>query len=298
MKRRKLIVLAGTTVAAGILHPLWRSAMQLNESNTLVSSVKMPVLFVGHGSPMNAIADNDYTRTLARLGANLPRPKAILCISAHWMTKGAMLTHMPRPKTIHDFYGFPEELFSIQYDAPGSPEFAELVAKEVQDLNIQLDDKDWGLDHGTWSILKHIYPRADIPVFQLSLDVSQPAEYHYQLGQRLRFLREQGVLIVGSGNVVHNLRALNWNENSSADPRAIEFDLWVKNKIENKDFDSLVKDFIKSESGKFSVPSPDHYFPLLYVLGATVAGDEVKNIYEGIQNSSISMRSVLFTKVS
>ncbi len=258
------------------------------------SQQKMPVAFIGHGSPMNALANNSYTEALARLGSSLPLPKAILCISAHWLTKGTFVTHMKRPKTIHDFYGFPKELFSVQYPAPGCPEIAELITKRVSEPEMTLDDQEWSLDHGTWSILKHIYPNADIPVFQLSLDMSKPPEFHYKLGSDLKFLRETGVFIVGSGNIVHNLRAIDWNEQASPNQQAIEFDNWVKEKIEDREFAPLVNEFMNSSQGRFSVPTPDHYYPLLYILGAVSDDDTAESIFEGFQNASISMRSLLF----
>lgn len=268
--------------------------MNSEKNNSDNCQIKMPVLFIGHGSPMNAIANNDYTKSLNRLGENLPTPKAVLCISAHWMTKGTYVTDMNQPKTIHDFYGFPEELFKVKYPAPGSHEFSQLTASKIQDPKIGLDYSEWGLDHGTWSVMKHIYPKANIPVFQLSLDMSKPAEFHFDLGMKLKFLREQGVLIIGSGNIVHNLRSIDWNENAPALDQALEFDHWAKMKIESRDFNPLINDFLKTKAGQFSVPTPDHYYPFLYILGATSSQDEQRTVFEGFQNSSISMRSILF----
>lgn len=253
----------------------------------------MPVLFVGHGSPMNAITSNVYTKSLTKLGESLQEPKAILCISAHWMTKGTFVTHMVQPKTIHDFFGFPEELFKVQYPAPGSLEFSAKTANEILEPKIGLDTKEWGLDHGTWSVMKHLYPKANIPIFQLSLDMSKPPEFQFELGKKIRFLRELGVLIIGSGNIVHNLKAINWSENAPAFEQAIEFDNWVKSKVEDRNYKSLVTDFTKTESGRFSVPTPDHYYPLLYILGASVESDKQQTVIEGFQNASISMRSIL-----
>jgi 4,5-DOPA dioxygenase extradiol len=265
---------------------------EMKKSND--SNLKMPALFVGHGSPMNAIATNDYTKSLASLGESISTPTAILCISAHWMTKGTFVTCMDKPKTIHDFYGFPEELFKVQYPAPGSLEFSTATAREILDPKIGLDKSDWGLDHGTWSVMRHLYPKASIPIYQLSLDMSKPPEFHFELGVKLRFLRERGVLIVGSGNIVHNLKAIDWNEEAPALEQAIDFDQWVKTKIEDRNFRPLITDFTKIESGRFSVPTPDHYYPLLYILGASVESDKQQIIFEGFQNASISMRSILF----
>jgi 4,5-DOPA dioxygenase extradiol len=255
---------------------------------------RAPVLFIGHGSPMNAIADNSFTQTLSTLQRLYPNPKAILCVSAHWMTEGTWITHMPRPKTIHDFHGFPEELLAVQYPAPGSPEIADFIARTISRPKINSDDEMWGLDHGAWSILRHIFPKANIPVLQLSLDMEQPAQYHFDLGQRLRSLRDQGILIVGSGNVVHNLRRISWETEAKPVDWAIEFDEWIKTKLQSRDFDSIVNGFDRSEAGKLSVPTTEHYFPLLYTLGASDERDQLKFEFEGIQNGSISMRSLSF----
>ncbi|HUP57152.1 MAG TPA: 4,5-DOPA dioxygenase extradiol [Bdellovibrionota bacterium] len=250
----------------------------------------MPVLFIGHGSPMNAITENDYTRRLAELGRELPRPKAILCVSAHWMSEGSWVTGMERPRTIHDFYGFPKELFDIQYPAPGNPAIASLIRAAVKDPEIQLDREMWGLDHGTWSVLRHMYPHADVPVLQLSIYMEQPGEYHLKLGQGLRPLREEGILIVGSGNIVHNLRKIRWEDDAAPFDWAVEFDEWAKRKIAERDFLALARDYGREESGRLSVPTADHYYPLLYTLGASDERDTLKWEYEGMQNASISMR--------
>ena len=254
----------------------------------------MPALFLGHGSPMNAILDNAFTRRLNELGKEIERPDAILVISAHWMSEGSWITHMEKPKTIHDFYGFPKPLFDIQYPAPGRPEIAEAIQKEILDPKIQLDHEAWGLDHGTWSVLRHMYPEADIPVMQLSIYMTQPPEYHMKLGLELAKLREKGVLIVGSGNIVHNLRRIKWEENASPYEWALEFDEWSNEKLIKRDFKALQNDFLKTESGRLSVPTMEHYYPLLYVLGASTSKDELKFEYEEIQNGSISMRCLNF----
>jgi 4,5-DOPA dioxygenase extradiol len=257
--------------------------------------MRMPIFFIGHGSPMNAIDENNYTRTLSTLGPNLPRPKAILCVSAHWMSEGTWITHMKQPRTIHDFYGFPEELFAVQYPAPSSPELAESIQAQIQDPKIQLDNEMWGYDHGTWSVLRHIYPDADIPVLQLSLYMEQPAEYHFKVGQELAKLRDQNILIIGSGNIVHNLRKIRWEPNAQAFDWAIEFDQWVKEKLEARDFNALVKDPLKTEAGKLSIPTPDHWYPIYYILGASGPDDQLRVEYEEMQNGSISMRSFSFS---
>jgi len=253
-----------------------------------------PVLFIGHGSPMNAIADNSFTQTLSKLGKLYPAPKAILCISAHWMTEGTWITRMPRPKTIHDFYGFPDELFQIQYPAPGDPEIADLISTTIHEPKISPDNETWGLDHGTWSVLRHIFPNADVPVLQLSLNMEQQAQYHYELGKQLRTLRDQGILIVGSGNVVHNLRKISWESDAEPFDWAIEFDDWIRAKLQSRDFDSIINGFNKSEAGKLSVPTSEHFLPLLYILGASYEEDKLKFEFQGIQNGSISMLTVRF----
>lgn len=253
----------------------------------------LPVLFIGHGSPMNAIAENSYTRMLNKIGEEIPRPKAVLCISAHWMTEGTWITSMEKPKTIHDFYGFPQPLFEVQYPAPGAPEMALQISKLIKDPPINPDSEMWGLDHGTWAVLRHMYPKADIPVMQLSLHLEQPPHYHYKVGQELKRLRSEGVLIVGSGNIVHNLRLINWTEDSPAYPWAEKFDQWSKEMIENRNDEALVHDYLKLEAGKLSVPTPEHYYPLLYVLGASDKSDKVEFLFDEIHHSSIGMRSLV-----
>ncbi len=261
----------------------------LNQLMDGPKSGRMPLLFIGHGSPMNALATNPYTQALSALGANLPRPRAILVISAHWMSEGSWVTAMANPKTIHDFYGFPQALFDVQYPAPGSPEIAKLVGEA--DPKIHGDQEMWGLDHGTWSVLRHMYPQADIPVLQLSLDMRQPPEYHIQLGKQLSKLRDQGVLILGSGNLVHNLRTIRWEPQAPVYEWATEFDEWLKNKLAARDFTAVLNDFHKSQAGKLSVPTLEHYYPLHYILGAADKKDELRFEYEEMQNGSISMRS-------
>lgn len=253
---------------------------------------RMPVVFMGHGSPMNAIEQNHYTRALNSIGDELPKPEAILCISAHWMTEGTWVTAMEQPKTIHDFYGFPQALFDVQYPAPGSPLLASSVQQLVQNPAVHADTQHWGLDHGTWSVLTHMYPAADIPVVQLSLDMRQKPAWHFELAKQLAELRQRGVLILGSGNIVHNLRQIRWEPDAKPHDWAQEFDHWVKTRLEQRDFKALYQNFLDSEAGRLSNPSLDHYYPLLYVLGASLPEDELEFVYEGIQNASLSMRSV------
>ena len=255
------------------------------------SAKRQPVLFLGHGSPMNAIEVNGFTRSLAALGARLPRPKAVLCVSAHWLTKGTSVTGMARPRTIHDFGGFPEALYQVRYPAPGSPELAALVRETV---GADVDEGEWGLDHGAWSVLRHLYPKADVPVVQLGIDYGAPARRHYELGAKLRPLRDKGILILGSGNIVHNLRRISAEEDAPPEAWAGEFDAWVKARLEERDFEALLGDLSAAPSGRLAVPTPDHYDPLLYVLGASDARDKLRFEHEGIQNGSISMRCVSF----
>lgn len=251
----------------------------------------MPAIFIGHGSPMNAIEENNFTRMLSSLGKKIPTPKAILCISAHWMSEGTWITHIERPKTIHDFYGFPQELFEVQYPAMADLELANQVISSIKDPRINADKEQWGYDHGTWSVLKHMYPKADIPLLQLSLYMEQPGEYHLKLGEQLRHLRDEGVLILGSGNIVHNLRVLNWSSDAEPYDWAIDFDEWVKQKILQRDFLTLAKDAKSTEAGIKSVPTWDHFLPLLYILGASHEDETLNFEFEEIHNSSISMRS-------
>ncbi len=261
------------------------------------SSERMPVLFFGHGSPMNAIAVNPFTKTLNTLGLSLPRPRAILVISAHWMTEGSWITEMPQPKTIHDFYGFPQALFDIQYPAPGSPETAQMIRETIKNSKVHADTEMWGLDHGTWAILRHIYPKADIPVLQLSLHMEKPNAYHIELGKELFKLRDKGLLIIGSGNLVHNLGTIRWEPNAKPYDWAIEFDEWLKTKLQNKDFSSVLNDYHKTQAGKLSIPTMEHYYPLHYILGAADKSDNLKFEYEELQNGSISMRSFSLGRV-
>lgn len=255
----------------------------------------MPVLFIGHGSPMNAIADNDYTKTLNRLGLELPAPKAILVVSAHWLTQGTFVTSTDTPKMIYDFFGFPHELFAATYPARGSQAAALKINHLIEDTRIQFDNGTWGIDHGSWSVLRHLYPKADVPALQLSIDLSQPPAWHFKFAQELVKLREEGILIIGSGNIVHNLRNFSWKEEGPVFDWALEFDQWFKQKLEARDFNSLITDYNKTETGKLSVPALDHYLPAIYALGASLPDDKLTHVYEEIQNGSIAMRSFMFS---
>jgi len=225
----------------------------------------MPILFIGHGSPMNAIEDTDYSRAWAVVARSLPKPKAILCVSAHWQTAGTRVTVMEKPKTIHDFYGFPPALSEKQYPAPGSPELARMTQEIMREAHVELD-LEWGLDHGAWSVLCQMYPKADVPVVQLSLDEGKPPAFHYDLGRELRGLRKKGVLIIGSGNVVHNLREMAWED--TAFDWALEFDAKVKDLILTGDHKAIIEYAKLGRSARLAVPTLEHYLPLLYTLGA------------------------------
>ena len=252
------------------------------------SSDRMPAMFVGHGTPMNAIEDNQYSRKWAEIGASLPKPRAIVSVSAHWLTNGTKVTAMPRPKTIHDFGGFPQALFDVQYSAPGEPQLAQEASTMLAPKYVSLDE-DWGFDHGTWSVLRQMYPKADIPVIQLSLDYSAPIQEHLDLAKKLQGLRDRGVLVLGSGNVVHNLRALSV-EGKKFD-WATEFDHFVEKNLLDKNDQALV-DFQKLGSvAKMAHPTYEHYLPLLYVAGIRDAKDKLAFFNEGIDYGSISMRS-------
>jgi 4,5-DOPA dioxygenase extradiol len=250
---------------------------------------RMPVLFMGHGSPMNAIEDNPFSRAWEEAARSIPRPEAILCISAHWETRGLGVTAMEKPRTIHDFGGFPSELFAKQYPAPGSPALARRVGELVQSAQV-IPDQRWGLDHGTWSVLCRMYPQADIPVVQLSLDRTQNSDFHFQLGQALAALRQEGVLILGSGNVVHNLGVIAWE--SGPFDWAVEFDAKVEQCIRSEDYEPLIHYDKQGRAAALAINSAEHYLPLLYVLGARQPAEPVSFFNEEIFAGSLSMRCV------
>ena len=255
------------------------------------SAEKMPVLFVGHGSPLNAIEDNEFSRAWAEAGEALPRPKAILCVSAHWESAGAKTTAMEKPRTIHDFGGFPTELYQQQYPAPGSPDLARLI-QEIVPTPVDLD-MEWGLDHGTWSVLKHLFPRADVPVVQLSLDRAKTPAQHYELGQALKPLRHRGVLIVGSGNMVHNLRLICWDDRPAPD-WAEAFDETLRQLIVAGDHQSIIDYPHLGRNAALSIPTNEHFLPLLYILGLKDDGEEPRFFTDKLTMCSLSMRSVRF----
>lgn len=277
--------------------PLLSTSMKINEleklTNGLGATPKMPVLFLGHGSPMNAIEENEFVTSFRNLGKELTRPTAILCISAHWETKGTFVTAMENPRTIHDFGGFPQALFDVQYPAPGSPELAMETKKMVTNTNVELDDK-WGLDHGAWSVIKHLYPNADVPVIQMSIDYTQPPMYHYELAKQLQQLRQKGVLIVGSGNMVHNLRMVAWDKlnQSYAFDWATEASEKMKQFIQNRDHQSLVNFKSQGKSFDLAIPTPEHYLPLIYTLALQEKNDEIVIFNDKPIAGSLTMTSV------
>lgn len=284
--RREFLI----SIFVGIISLVFGRKVMTKEKKT-----KMPLLFIGHGSPMNAIEENDFTKTLKGLAKDLPSPKALLVISAHWGTRGSFVTGMSRPKTIHDFYGFPKKLFEVQYPVMGAPELAATISELIEDPDIHIDGKEWGIDHGTWSVLKHIYPDANIPTLQLSLDMTKPFDYHFKLGEKIKFLREKGVLIIGSGNIVHNLKKVKWGNETSPYDWAVEFDQWVTRNLVKREFEPLINKATSSISGTLSIPTTEHYLPLLYIIGASEPDDKLTFEYEGFQNGSLSMRCFKFS---
>ena len=252
----------------------------------------MPLLFFGHGNPMNAVLDNAATRGWAAMGLATPKPKAILCISAHWYLPGTLVTAMPAPRTIHDFGGFPRELYEIEYPAPGDPVLAARVRNLLAPLSVGLDSQ-WGLDHGTWSVLHHAFPKADVPVVQLSLDETQPAAFHYDLARRLAPLRDEGILVVGSGNLVHNLHAYAWGERRT-EPYdwAERFEKTARRLLLAGDDAALVEYEKLGRDAGLAIPTPDHYLPLLYVLALRRNGEQIDFPVAGFDGGSISMTAV------
>ncbi|HEV8590741.1 MAG TPA: 4,5-DOPA dioxygenase extradiol [Pyrinomonadaceae bacterium] len=252
----------------------------------------MPAIFFGHGSPMNAIVQNAYTEAWSAIGRSIPKPRGILCVSAHWYIPAVAVTAMPRPRTIHDFGGFPRELFEVQYPAPGSPELASRVW-ELLGGDLVADDRHWGLDHGTWSVLVHVFPDADVPVVQLSINETEPASFHYELGKKLAPLRDEGILIVGSGNIVHNLHTYAWGRHDVGPfDWAERFDAKARELILANYHQPLVEYESLGRDALLSAPTPDHYLPLLYILGAKLPDDAVSFPVEGFDGGSISMTAV------
>lgn len=291
MKRSQFLSLLGLSALSFSMKPL---DYLNNLTDAFSSSEKMPVLFLGHGSPMNAIEDNQFTRGFRNMAKTLAKPNAIICISAHWYTKGTKVTAMEFPRTIHDFGGFPPALFEQQYPAKGDA----LLAKHTKDLLhpslVELDEK-WGLDHGTWSVLKHLYPDADIPVIQLSIDYTKDANYHFELAQRLNALREKGVLIIGSGNIVHNLGLIDWqnfDKDNYGHDWAIEARATVNKHLLDGNYAPLLDYRKQSKALQLAIPTPDHFLPLIYILGLQAKGEQIELFNDKLLAGSLSMTSL------
>lgn len=253
----------------------------------------MPAIFAGHGSPMNAIETNSFTETWKKLGEDYPRPKLIICISAHWETKGTYLTAMPHPKTIHDFGGFPLQLYQIQYPAPGNPQTAEKIVHDNPGLQIGLDIDEWGFDHGSWSVIRHMYPEANIPMLQLSIDRSLTFRQHYNIAKKLSYLRSEGVLIMGSGNIVHNLRAVDWHNTNSGYYWAAEVNDNIRQWIIDGNHDELINITQRGGNYRMAIPTDEHYIPLLYVLAMQNEKDQISFFNDELTMGSISMTGVI-----
>jgi len=284
------------------LLPLTGVGMKLNELNKMTqqfdSTERMPVLFLGHGSPMNAIEENEFVQGWREIGKTLPKPNTVLCASAHWETKGTFVTAMEKPKTIHDFGGFPKELYEVQYPAPGSPELAKETKSIIKKTEIGLDDK-WGIDHGAWSVIKHLYPDANVPVIQLSLDYQQSPQYHYELAKELAPLRNKGVLIIGSGNMVHNLRMVDWrrlNEVNYSFDWAIEASEKMKTSILSNDHNKLINYQSQGKEFNLAIPTPEHYLPLLYALALKQENEMISLFNDKAVGGSLTMTSVKIDK--
>lgn len=266
----------------------------VNTSRQFSSTERMPVLFLGHGSPMNAIEENQFVKGFRAISSSLPTPNAILCISAHWYTNGTFVTAMQNPRTIHDFGGFPKELYEVQYPAVGSPELAQNVKELLQPTEVGLDEK-WGLDHGAWSVLKHLYPKADIPVIQMSIDFSRPPEFHFKLAQQLQQLREKGILIVGSGNIIHNLRLVdfkNFDKDNYGFDWAVEAHASINQLLLDGNYKPLIDYKKQSSAWQLAIPTPDHFLPLIYTLGLQKKGEEMLLFNDKLVAGSLSMTSL------
>ncbi len=255
--------------------------------------IKMPVLFIGHGSPMNAVENNSFTEALRKAGSKLPKPKAIMVVSAHWLTKGTLVMASEKPQIIYDFGGFPKELYEVKYPAKGAPEYAALTT-ELGKEKIIMPDHEWGIDHGAWTVLLHMFPAADIPVYQLSIDYKNSMSQHYELASMLKALRKKGVLIIGSGNITHNLGRIDWNIEAKPFDWAMEFDDKIKTNILANNHNEIINYEKWGSIATLSHPSNDHYIPLLYSAGLKEKDDSIEFIYEGFHHGSLSMRCIKF----
>ena len=293
MKRTNFIK---SLLAISMMSPLETLANNLSENGTI-----MPVLFIGHGNPMNAIEDNEFSAYWKKLGKEIPQPTAILCISAHWLTKGTYITAMNNPRTIHDFGGLPQELFDVQYPVPGNPQLARDTKSIITSTEIQLD-QEWGLDHGAWSVIKPMYPEANVPVLQMSIDYNKSGQYHYDLAQELLSLRKKGVLIIGSGNMIHNLGMVGAPEGEPVTMEnfkkefgydwALEMNETFKTHIINKNHQALINYEKMGKSAKMAIPTPDHYYPLLYTLGLQKDNEAIQIFNDKCIGGSLSMTSI------
>ena len=291
MNRKSFLKIIGLT-------PFLYSMKNINElyttSQAFPNTEKMPVLFLGHGSPMNAIEENQFVTGFRNVAKTLTKPNAILCVSAHWFTNGTKVTAMEMPETIHDFGGFPQELFNVQYPAKGSPELAQITHELLLPTPVELDH-EWGLDHGAWTVIKHLYPNADIPVIQLSIDYTKPAQYHFELAQKLQALRNKGILIIGSGNIVHNLRLVdfaNFDRDNYGYDWAIEARETVNDYLMDGNYKPLIEYDKQSKALQMAVPSPDHYLPLIYTLGLQQKGESISLFNDKLVAGSLSMTSL------
>lgn len=265
-----------------------------NISDHFTLTPKMPVLFLGHGSPMNAIEENRFVQGFRKMATEIPKPNAILCISAHWFTRGTKVTAMDMPRTIHDFGGFPQALFDVEYPAPGDPALAKETAGLLAPVPME-EDRSWGLDHGAWSVIKHLYPEADIPVIQMSIDYTKPPQYHFDLAKKLNKLREKGILIIGSGNIIHNLRLIDWR-NINTPGAGWDWAIEAREKTNHWILDGNFKNIIEYQnqgiSLQYAIPTPDHYLPLVYTLGLKTSSDELSLFNDELIGGSLSMTSV------
>lgn len=259
----------------------------------MTNGQRMPAVFIGHGTPFNALDDNRFTRAWTAFGRQIPRPRAILAISAHWYVGATAATAMPRPPTVHDFFGFPPQMYEISYPAPGAPEMVATLQELVAPVWLQSDTGQWGLDHGTWSVLVHMFPDADIPVVQLSIDGRQRPEYHLELGKRLAPLRDAGVLVMGSGNIVHNLRLMDRGRPGEGPAWASRFDAMVQRYVQDGDDEALVA-YERQPDSDLAVPTPDHYLPLLYAVGLRRADDDCEVLVDGLDIGCVSMTALKF----
>jgi 4,5-DOPA dioxygenase extradiol len=293
MKRSEFLKIIGMTTIGSIAGISSLSTLA-KETSSFKSTTPYPVFFFGHGSPMNAIELNEFSKTWRKIGENLPKPNAILCISAHWLTtNGTLVTAIEHPKTIHDFGGFPQALFDVQYPAKGSPDLAKMVIDMVHGTHVH-EDMEWGLDHGAWSVLVHVFPKADVPVIQLSIDYSKPALYHYELAKALAALRNKGVLIVASGNMVHNLRMVAWdklNDNEYGFDWAHEANNDMKKFLVSQSYQPLFDWQQHSEAFRLAIPTPDHYYPMMYAMGLRTKDDEMTFFNDKAVAGSLTMTS-------